>query len=161
MDIRVERYKEAMRKSRTIGIVGALVLVLCAVREISRFYSALSVNEMVGGAAIQKALLTAGLAALVGIIAFWRACVLAWSRSYGWQLFSWWLVVVAFGVYFWRKAWLRQQNMICDENGVCFGIYDMASGTDFLLLGGTVYMLLSMLRFIATTVFAATQNRLK
>lgn len=163
MKIWFEQYKDAMHKSRLIGIVAALLIVLCVVREVSRFFTALSIHEeLIAVAVIRKELCLIGFAVLVSIVALWRVVILAWSRShsYVWQILSWWLLVLGLSSYIWLAA-PANPSSVCDENGVCFGIYDMRNYTNFVAISGLLFILLSLFRFLATVAYVVTRNRLK
>ncbi|MFN0138478.1 MAG: hypothetical protein ACKVQW_00130 [Pyrinomonadaceae bacterium] len=163
MKIWFEEYRKAMRGTRLIGIVGALAIVLCVAREVSRFFWALSIHEeLIAVAVIRKELSLTGFAVLVGIIALSRVFVLAWSRSvsYKWHVLNWWLLVLGLCVYIWSVMPVNTST-VCDDNGVCFGIYDIRDNTNFVAIGGTLFILLSFFRFLATIAYAVTRNRLK
>jgi hypothetical protein len=151
-----------MRSSRAVGIVGASTIVCAALYEISKFLTALSVNEgSVGIEAIRKEVYLAGNGVCVVITATFRIVVLTVRlKWFGWQLVSWFLLFSSLCLYFWLS---RPPNTppICDENGVCFGVYDMHSYTNFVSITGTFYILLSVLRVLFTSAYVLGRQRIK
>lgn len=157
-----EQYKSTMYRSNAIGVVGSLMLVSCILREISKFYSALSTNETISFSAIENDLILIGSSIVIGIVALWRIVILVWSRShsYAWQILSWWLLALGLSAYIYLAS-PNYHSQVCDEGGVCFGIYEIRDYTNFVAIGGSLFLSLSFVRFIITAGYAYSRNRLK
>ncbi len=156
-----DRYKNAMYATRLIGMVAASIIVFCVIYSISNLYRAIAINETVGASAVLPALFRQHFALVVGVVALWRIVVLAWSKShsFAWQISSWWLLVASIFCYAW--AAFPRSHTICGLDGICFGIYDMSSFTDFVGLAGMWFILGSILRFSLTVVTVLVVNRRK
>ena len=161
-----EEYKAVMYKSRWLGMAAGLLFVLCVVREIASLFSFLAVgDECVGKTAFRHDLYLQDVAIAVGVIALWRVVILARSKSYPYslQIVNWWLLALALSIYIWLAAPTPSIPAVCDpdQNAVCFGIYDMRDNTNYIAIGGILFVLLSLLRLLFTATITFVRNRLK
>lgn len=152
-----------MYETRFIGVIAAVLIVLAAIREISKFIFAISVNETIDLSAIRHDLYVTGLAILIGIIALSRVAILARfsSASYSWKAWSW-LVLAVFLCYFvWLTYPIDNSHHHCAEDGNCFSIYDMRDYTNFLSIAAIFFIVLSVPRSLITIGYVLTRPRLR
>jgi hypothetical protein len=151
-----------MHSSRAVGISGASLIVCAVLYEVSKFLTFLSGNEgSIGIAAIRTEIYLAGLAIIVAITAMFRIVVLAARiKWFGWQIFSWFLLSSVLCLYIWLRS-PSNPSEYCDENGVCFGIYDMRDYTNWVAIAGTIYILFSVVRFLFTSAYIFVRQRIR
>ena len=158
-----EVYRDAMHQTRLLGILGASIVCLCVICEGSRFFIALSANEVgLEAAGVRHQFYLFCLAIFIGILAFIRIRILWVSspRSYLPKFLSWWLLASVQVAYVFLTLPADQSSQ-CDENGVCFGTYDMRDNTDFVAIAGSFYLLFSLLRFASTAIYSFWKPRYK
>ena len=165
MDGRFEIYENLIYKSRWLGIAAALSIVLCVIPGIARLFFFLeSVDESVesvGVSSVRRELFIQEVAFVIGILAIWRMVELARSKSnsYAWQLGSWWLLGLTLSYYIWLTE--PANPNICDPNGICHQITDLPGSTNFVAIGGLLFLSLSFVRFLITFAITFSGNSIK
>jgi hypothetical protein len=154
-------YKDLMRRTRWVSRVGAALVLLQIAREF------LSVNSNI--ASLGTPLSDGQLAFVIRDFSLGTLIVLAlgfrlWllgtkDSSKYWRIaVSWWLTAIPLWIYYARNSELFEPQCIPEPDMACFAFYDMR-GADQIEVAASLFILLSIVRALATTLGAILMSK--
>ena len=159
---RLDRYKRTMRRTRFFGIVGAALLIPAVCYDVSRVFGAILRYEgQIENSVMHGQLFIIVLAGLVGILALLRIAMLTIfiADAYIWISLSWLLLATTICAYISRSIPLIPIAH-CNEQELCFGLYDQSYSYNSVNLIGCAFLILSLVRFLLTSAYILTRPRL-
>jgi len=151
----VDRYQREMRRSRWVGITGAMLVLIAVVRELCAALYVISITESFGTDEVAQALVPP---LLVGIAFVARAVALRSAERPYYQLTASWFVCACVAAsYIW---WTLAPPSVCKEGGVCFNFYDI-SRPNWVETALTWFLVISFVRSTITGLYAAFKREYK
>ncbi len=153
-------YIDLMLRTRHIGVIVAVVIVLLAISDIWKTYDfVLQANIKVYDPELQYNLtktFTADI--IVGLIFAARSIALLYAKKLPYFLLSvlYLLCIIALASDIWVDM-PYSPYAHCSGNGICFAIYDMSAGPSLLNVAGYMFFLGSFVRIAVTSIVAMFQ----
>ncbi len=148
----VDRYKKVMLRTRWVSVAGATLVLIGVVREVSAALIAFSMAENIGIDAVVEALI---LPFLIGVAFVVRILALRSAERPYYQLTASWLICVCTAAfYIWWTHLPGSDGSVCNGEGVCFGVYDIAR-TSWVGDVAVFFLVLSIVRSTITMLYAA------
>ncbi|MBK8467456.1 MAG: hypothetical protein IPL32_16695 [Chloracidobacterium sp.] len=151
-----------MRQTRIFGILGASLLIPAVADDISRIFGAILLYEgEIENSVVYRQQVLIVLAGLVGILALFRIVMLVVFKTdaYIWIALSWLLLAIAICGYILRSIPSIPVHH-CNDQGICFGLYDATFSLNSITIVGCFFMILSLVRFLSTLAYVFKQRRL-